>query len=122
MANNRYKDFLSEMERKLNALRHFAMDRIFGGVQVPQLEVAHTECVSIRAEIQRAEGALIALRNRRDELDRSYDGLMRRAVAGLIADPDYGPDCDAYDAMGYKRRSERKRPALKAKAEEGGNQ
>lgn len=27
MANNRYKDFLSEMERKLNALRQFAMGR-----------------------------------------------------------------------------------------------
>lgn len=120
MANNRYKDFLSEMERKLNALRQFAMDRIFGGVEVPQLEVAHAECVNIRAEIQRAEGALIALRNRRDEFDKSYDGLMRRAVAGLIADPNFGPDCDAYDAMGYKRRSERKRPTLKARPEEGG--
>lgn len=119
MANSRSKDFMPDMERKLNALRHFASDRTFGGVQVPHLEQAHGECINFRAEIQRAEAALIALRNRRDDADKSYSTLMQRAVAGLIADPDYGPDCDAYEAMGYTPKSERKKRSAKPKGNGG---
>lgn len=115
MANIRSKDFMSEMERKLNSIRQFAADRVLGGVALPELEKARMASMDARTDIQRAEGAMIALRNRRDESDSHYEDLMRRAVAGLIADPDFGPDSDAYDAMGYTRRSERRRRSAKAK-------
>ena len=117
MANTRLKDFMPDMDRKINAIRQFASDRVFGGVSLSELENARTDCLSVRTDIQRAENAMIALRNHREEADSHYDELMRRAVAGLIADPDFGPDSDAYDAMGYKRRSERKRRTPKAKSD-----
>lgn len=117
MASPRSKDFMSDMERKINSLRQFASDRVFGGVSLADLESARTASLDVRTDIQRAEGAMIALRNRRDETDNHYDELMRRSVAGLIADPDFGPDSDAYDAMGYKRYSERKRRTARPKRE-----
>lgn len=115
MANGRHKDFMSDMERKINALRQFASNHVLGGVTLPELESARTASLDARTDIQRAEGAMIALRNHRDEVDSHYESLMRRAVAGLIAEPDFGPDSDAYDAMGYTRHSERKRRAVKVK-------
>lgn len=121
MANIRSKDFLSDMERKINSIRQFASDRVFGGVTLADLESARTASLNARTDIQHAENAMIALRNHRQESDRHYEGLMRRVVAGLIADPDFGPDSDAYNAMGYTRRSERKRRTVKSRSGTGGS-
>ncbi|RTL04906.1 MAG: hypothetical protein EKK65_01685 [Lysobacterales bacterium] len=117
MANIRSKDFLSDMERKINSIRQFASDRVFGGVTLADLESARTASLNARTDIQHAENAMIALRNHRQESDRHYEELMRRAVAGLIADPDFGPDSDAYDAIGYTRYKERKRRTTKPRRE-----
>ena len=97
------------------------MRDLFGGVTLADLESARTASLNARTDIQHAENAMIALRNHRQESDRHYEELMRRAVAGLIADPDFGPDSDAYNAMGYTRRSERKRRTVKSRSGTGGS-
>ncbi len=46
--------------------------------------------------------------NSRDAADEGTAARIQQAVAGVLADPAYGPDSTLYEAFGYTRKSERK--------------
>ena len=51
MANIRSKDFLSDMERKINSIRQFASDRVFGGVTLADENTGKNDRPVNRAEL-----------------------------------------------------------------------
>lgn len=44
----------------------------------------------------------------RDEADDDFNVKAQQAVAGVLADPEEGPDSALYGALGYTRQSEQK--------------
>ena len=44
----------------------------------------------------------------RDRADADFLVKAQQVVAGILADPSEGPDSALYEAMGYRRKSERK--------------
>ncbi|MEN9575804.1 MAG: hypothetical protein RL514_3659, partial [Verrucomicrobiota bacterium] len=61
-----------------------------------------------RTEIERLDKLMSAAINRRDDADKVSHEANQKVVNGVKGDPNFGDDCDLYEAMGYVRKSERK--------------
>lgn len=97
-----------KMHRVLNAWKTLAADKSFGGMKLADFEAQVENSMKPRrrlVEIKDEETEQTTLRDTEDEITLDKIEL---AVAGVVADPNFGSDSALYEAMGYVRKSERK--------------
>jgi hypothetical protein len=96
-----------KLNRILNAWRTLAADKSFGGMTVSQFETAIGPSFTARDQLETLDDQRTHLINTRNDADE--DSLTKAAavVAGVQADPAFGPNSSLYEAMGYVRKSER---------------
>src|SRR5205085_10514468 len=105
---SRPKDTAEKLERILNAWRTLAPDKTFGGMTLAQLEAIIAPPRSARQRIDDLNDQLAQATADRDAAADAFNAKARLVVAGVLADPEFGPDSALYEAFGYTRTSERK--------------
>jgi hypothetical protein len=108
MSRNNPKANEEKMVKMLNAWKTQAPDKSFGGMTYPQFEVATARPLDSRSRLAVLQNQIDAEANVRDDEDDNWLVIARRVVAGVVADPTFGPDSPLYEGFGYTRESERK--------------
>jgi hypothetical protein len=102
------KDIEEKMQRMLHAWQTIAPEKSFGGMTVAQFEAIITPALDERQHIAELNAQLIQATARRDQFDANFNAKAKQAVAGVVADPDFGPDSALYEAWGYTPDRDRK--------------
>ena len=97
-----------KMERMLNAWETLAADKSFGGMTLAQFQAAAQPSRTARERIDDLEDQLKQAITDRETADEAFLAKAQLVVNGVLADPAHGDDSALYEAMGYKRKSERK--------------
>lgn len=92
----------------VNAWETLAPAKTFGGMTLAQFQAAVQPSRAAREQIEDLEDQLRQAQANRDRADEDFLAKAQLVVAGVLADPTEGPDSALYEAMGYKRKSERK--------------
>ena len=92
----------------LNAWRTLAPDKTFGGMTLAQYEALVTRSRTARQHIEDLDDQRAQVVTERDAADDAVTDKSKLVVAGVLADPDFGPDSALYEAFGYTRESEYK--------------
>ena len=79
----------------------------FGGVSLAEFKTAVAACADKRQELKMLKANISAAVNSRFAADAAAKKLIRRVVAGVVADPTLGADSDLYRAMNYVPASQR---------------
>jgi hypothetical protein len=108
IAMSRPKDIEDRLERMLNAWRTLAPEKSFGGMTLAQAEAAIAPSFDARRHIVDLENQVAGAKANRDQSDEVSLKKSKQVVAGVLADPDFGPDSALYEAFGYTRESEYK--------------
>lgn len=106
--SNTPKSLEERMRQFLNAWETLAKDAIFGGMTLEQFRAATARPLNSRARIEGLQAQLNAEINVRDDEDAVWLPISQMIVAGVLADPNYGPNSPLYEELGYTRKSERK--------------
>lgn len=102
------RDNEEKLRRILNAWETIAEDKTFGGMTVTQFETAISPSFTTRQTLEDLDDQRTDLLTRRANADTTSLAKAAQVVAGVQADPAYGPDSSLIEAMGYVRKSERK--------------
>ena len=102
------KDNEEKLDRILNAWKTLASDKSFGGMTVDQFEADIAPSKTVRTQLAENDDQRTHLLNTRADVDEVSLGKAAMVVAGVVGDPNFGPDSSLYEAMGYTRKSERK--------------
>jgi len=78
-----------------------------GGLSLAEFKTAVAACIETRQEIKSLNSSISATMVERSGADNNAAKLIRRVVAGVIADPSLGSDSPLYRAMKYVPDSER---------------
>ena len=78
-----------------------------GGLSLAEFKTAVAACTEKRQEIKSLNSSISAAISERTAADKAAFKLIRRVVAGVIADPTLGSDSPLYRAMKYVPDSER---------------
>ncbi len=92
----------------LNAWETLAPTKSFGGMTFAQFQAAIQPAQAARQRIDDLEDQLRQAQADRDRADADFLVKAQQVVAGVLADPTEDPDSALYEAMGYRRKSERK--------------
>lgn len=96
------------MERMINAWETLAPGKSFGGMTLAQFQAAAEPAQAARQRIDDLDDQLKQAQADRDEADEAFLEKAQLVVNGVLADPTEGPDSALYEAMGYRRKSERR--------------
>jgi hypothetical protein len=96
-----------KLRRTLNAWKTLAADTVFGGMTAEQYAAAIDPSFTARQELEKLDDQRTHLINTRSDADEASLAKTAAVVASVVADPAFGPDSSLYEAMGYKRKSER---------------
>jgi hypothetical protein len=102
------KDNEEKMQRMLNSWEALAPDKSFGGMTLAQFRAATQPSQAARDRIDDLEEQLRQAQNDRDRADEDFLVKAQLVVAGVLADPTFGPDSALYEGFGYTRKSDRK--------------
>ena len=102
------KDNEEKLNAILNAWKTLAADKAFAGMTAAQFEAAIAPSFTARQQLDNVDDQRTHLINTRNDADDASLAKAAAVVAGVLADPVFGPDSSLYDAMGYTRKSERK--------------
>lgn len=102
------KNVYEKLERFLNAWRTLAPEKSFGGMTLAQFEAVTSPSTESREEIDELENKMTQAIAKRDAADAVTAAKMQLVVAGVLADPEEGPDSALYEALGYTPKSARK--------------
>ena len=102
------KENLSKLQRILNAWETLAPNKSFGGMTLAQFQAAVQPSQDARQQIEDLEDQRTQAITNRDRADADSLAKAQQVVAGVLADSTEGPDSALYEAMGYRRKSERK--------------
>jgi hypothetical protein len=102
------KDNEEKINRTLNAWKSEAADKSFGGMTVVQFETEIAPSFTARRNLADLDAQRDRESNARDDADEHSLSKCDLIVAGVVGDPNFGPDSSLYEAMGYTRKSERK--------------
>ncbi len=91
-----------------NAWKTLAADKSFAGMTVEQFEAAIAPSFTTRQQLEDLDNHRTHLINTRADADEASLAKAAAVVAGVLADPSFGPNSSLYEAMGYRRKSERK--------------
>jgi hypothetical protein len=96
-----------KLRRVLDGWERLAPDKTFGGMTLAEFKAVTAPSLTTRQEIEEAEAHLKELHVRRDQADEVTTPKVQQVVAGVLADPEEGPDSPLYEALGYTRQSDR---------------
>ena len=102
------KENLLKLQRILNAWETLAPNKSFGGMTLAQFQAAVQPAQDARQRLDDLEDQIKQAQADRDRADSDFLAKAQQVVAGVLADPTEGPDSALYEAMGYRRKSERK--------------
>jgi hypothetical protein len=102
------KDNEEKLSRILNAWKTLAADKAFGGMTVEQFEAVIGPSFTTRQQLDDLDNQRTHLINTRGDADEMSLAKAAAAVAGMNADPGFGPNSSLIEACGYVRQSERK--------------
>ena len=102
------KDNEEKLRRILNAWKQLAADKAFGGMTVEQFEAVIGPSFTTRQQLDDLDNQRTHLINTRGDADEMSLAKAAAAVAGMNADPGFGPNSSLIEACGYVRQSERK--------------
>ena len=108
MSRNNPRANEEKMHRMLNAWKTQAPDKSFGGMTYPQFEAATARPLDSRTRLAAFQNEVDAETNVRDDEDDAWLVISQRIVAGVLADPEFGPNSALIEGFGYTRQSERK--------------
>ena len=92
----------------MNAWKTLAADKAFGGMTVEQFEAVIGPSFTTRQQLDDLDNQRTHLINTRGDADEMSLAKAAAAVAGMNADPGFGPNSSLIEACGYVRQSERK--------------
>jgi hypothetical protein len=90
------------------AWEEWAKTEVFAKMNLEEFKIKSEPPLAIRAEILALEQKLSGKLAERDLADAKAGELLALVVSSVKGNPDYGPDCELYQSMGYVRKSERK--------------
>ena len=96
------------LRRVLNAWKTLAADKAFGGMTVEQFEAVIAPSFATRQQLDELDNQRTHLINTRGDADELSLAKAAAAIAGMNADPGFGPNSSLIEACGYVRQSERK--------------
>jgi hypothetical protein len=102
------KGIEEKIERMINAWETLAPAKTFGGMTLAQFQSAVQPSRAARDQIEDLEDQLRQATINRDRADEDFLAKAQLVVSGVLADPTEGSDSALYEAMGYRRKSERK--------------
>ena len=108
MTSRNPKKIELKMERILNAWETLAPTKSFGGLTLEQMQAIAAPARATRARIEDLEDQLTEALADRAHADLNVRGGLEIVVNAVRADLTEGPDSALYEAMGYRRRSERR--------------
>ena len=106
--SNTPKSNEEKMRQMLNAWETLAPNKSFGGMTLDQFKTATARPLNARDAVNDLQDRLSAAINTRDDEDATWLPISQMVIAGVLADPTEGPNSALYEAMGYRRKSERK--------------
>ena len=112
------KSFEQKMERMLSAWKTLAPDKKFAGMTFADFEARCAPSRNARKRLAELEDERTQKLADRDVADKDADVRMKQVVAGVLADPDYGPDSALYEAFGYIPDHDRKSGLHRGKQKE----
>jgi phage tail tape-measure protein len=116
---NSPKSIEEKYERFINAWRTLAPDKSYGGMTLAEFEAICEPSRTARRNIKALTDQLTKEKANRDHSDDVVEDRMKRVVAGVIADPDEGPDSALIEAFGQVRSSLRKSGLHRGKQDKG---
>jgi len=102
------KDTKAKIDQVVNAWETLAPTQSFGGMTLADFKTAVQPSQDAREALATLEQQMTAAKNARDAADQVSLNKVQLVVNGVVGDPDFGPNSDVYEAMGYVRESERK--------------
>ena len=120
MSGKSPKDNEEKLNRALNAWKTLAHDHPFSGMTVEQYEAFIAPSFTTRRDLDELDNQRTHLINTREDADEASLDKTAAIVAGVLADPAFGPNSSLYEAMGYVRKSERASGLTRGKKDEGG--
>jgi len=102
------KENEDRLRQVLNAWKTLAADNAFAGMTAEQCAAFFAPSFTIRQQLEELENQRTHLINSRNDADEASLIKVAAVVAGVLADPAFGPNSSLYEAMGYVRQSERK--------------
>ena len=117
---NAPKKTAAKIDKIISAWETLAEVKIFGGMTLTQFKAAVQPSCAAREQISTLNRQLIAALDVRNDADVVSLSKVKLAVKGVLGDPEFGPDSDLYEAMGYVRKSERKSGLTRKKRRPGG--
>ena len=109
------KENEDKLRRTLNAWKTLANDKVFGGMTAEQYEAVINPSFTARQALDDLDNQRTHLINTRTDADEASLAKTTAVVASVVADPAFGPDSSLYEAMGYRRKSERASGLTRAK-------
>ena len=91
----------------LTAWEALAPDKKFGGMTLAQFRAVAQPALDSRQRIDNLEELVNQEQARRDEADEIFLEKAQLVVAGVLADPEEGPDSPLYEGFGYTPKRDR---------------
>ena len=97
-----------KLAKALTAWTDLASTASFGGMTLLEFKSAIQPSLDARQVLKDLQEQMDVAETARDLADKTSLPKQQQVVAGVLADPNYGPDSALYEAMGYVRKSQRK--------------
>lgn len=108
MANRSPKETMTDLNEVLDAVTELAPNKVFGGITLAAYTAQVGKSVDARGKIVDAEAQVVARTNERDDVDDEGLRMRKLIVAGIVGDPEFGPNSTLYERCGYIREDDRK--------------
>lgn len=102
------KDTEEKIHKMINTWETLAPDKHFGGMSLAQFKEVAGRSLAARERLDDLEDQRREILVERAEADEDFNIKAQQVVAGVLADPEEGPDSALYQGFGYTTRRERK--------------
>lgn len=101
------KQFGAKLNNLFVAWAQYAPEGKLGGMSLAEFKAATVNSGATRQQLDQLRMQVRGLVAQRHNADEVAQALFQRVVAGVLADPDHGPDSAFYRALHYVTKSER---------------
>jgi hypothetical protein len=102
------KGYRAKLDTLIAAWENEAPGDSFGGMTLAQFQAVVKPSYDARKKIDQGDQLIKDGTNERDDADVVSNAKIQLVVNAVKGDPNHGENSDLYEAMGYKRKSERK--------------
>jgi hypothetical protein len=102
------KQIEERINKMLNAWRTIAPDKKFAGLTLDEFAAIAAPSIAKRKRIDELDNEVAQVKVERDQADEVFNDKAQQVVAGVLADPEFGPNSALYQGFGYTRKDDRK--------------